>query len=86
MRVNCQGFSANQVLIRAKCCVSVQEAEYAEMLTARLESGKSASTSASHAHADAGIDNDSVFAGIHLDGKTLVCRAPVLRSRQVLTY
>ena len=43
-----------------------QETEYAEMLKARSESGKSASTSA---HDGAGIDEDSIFAGIGMDGR-----------------
>ena len=52
----------------------MQEAEYAEMLKARLESGKSASTSASGT-GEAGIDENSIFADLDLDG-TLPCYFP----------
>ena len=45
-----------------------QETEYAEMLKARFESGKSASTSARD---NAGIDEESIFAGIDMDGRTV---------------
>lgn len=45
----------------------MQEAEYAEMLKARLESGKSASTSASGT-GEAGVDENSIFADLDLDG------------------
>ena len=45
----------------------MQEAEYAEMLKARLESGKSASTSASGT-GEPGVDENSIFADLDLDG------------------
>ena len=43
----------------------IQEAEYAEMLKSRIESGKSASTSSP---SEAGVEEDSIFADIDTDG------------------
>lgn len=59
----------------------MQEAEHAEMLKARQDSGKSASTSAPCAADEAGVAEDSIFAGIDLDGKLsgnlAICASPL---------
>ena len=46
----------------------LQETELAEMLQARVNSGKSASTSAPAANGKLGIENDSIFADLDTDG------------------
>ena len=52
------------VLLQTVC---PQEAEYAEMLKARIDSGKSASTSASKADA---VDGDTIFADLDTEGES----------------
>ena len=51
--------------------VCVQEAEFAEMLKARIDSGKSASTSASKADA---VDGDTIFADLDTEGESAQIR------------
>ena len=48
------------------CPSHLQEADFAEMLKARISSGKSASTS--HADGTSGIDEDSIFADLDTEG------------------
>ena len=52
----------------AQCNVILQEAELAEMLEARINSGKSASTSAPVANGKLNIESDSIFANLDTDG------------------
>lgn len=51
----------------AHCYDVLQETELAEMLEARVNSGKSASTSAP-VDGKLGIDNDAIFADLDTDG------------------
>ena len=46
----------------------LQEADVADMLKARINSGKSASTSTSHADDKYGVEDDSIFADLDTDG------------------
>lgn len=50
------------------CNGHLQETELAEMMEARVNSGKSASTSAPAANGKLGIENDSIFADLDTDG------------------
>ena len=54
--------------INPHCNAVLQETELAEMLDARVNSGKSASTSAPAANGKLGIENDSIFADLDTDG------------------
>lgn len=53
---------------KAHCYDVLQETELAEMLEARVNSGKSASTSAPVTDGKLGIDNDAIFADLDTDG------------------
>ena len=48
--------------------MTVQETEVADMLKARISSGKSASTSAPQADGKLGTDEDSIFADLDTNG------------------
>ena len=54
--------------VNVPCNGILQETELAEMLEARVNSGKSASTSAPAANGKLGIKNDSIFADLDTDG------------------